>query len=107
MRDLEWTKQVFGFESGKYDNRMLNAFPNPILVNEKGIEPNINKEGQSIRFILFGIVQLLDFLRMLGGATILCSFRDAYTMSDRKELFAFEKIYHPEKSQRSFPFTYF
>ena len=36
---------VFGFNSAKYDLNLINFFLLPILVNERDIEPTVNKKS--------------------------------------------------------------
>ena len=75
---------VFGFNSAKYDLNLINSSLLPILVNERDIEPTVNKKTNQFISFKFGDIQLLDITNFLGGATNLDSFFKAYRTSDTK-----------------------
>ena len=65
---------VFAFKSANYVLNLVKSFLLPIFSNEQDNEPTvIKKSNQCISFI-FGDFQLLDILKVLGGATSLDSF---------------------------------
>ena len=90
---------VFGFNSAKYDPKLIKFYLLPTLVNERNIEPTvIKKENQFISF-KFGDNQLLHITNFLGGATSLDSFLKAYKTSETKGFFPYEWFGHPDTLQ--------
>ena len=69
---------VFGFNSGKYDIKLIKSYLLPIFVNERDIEPTVIKKANQFVSFKFGDIQLLDIRNFLGGATSLDSFLKAY-----------------------------
>ena len=71
------TLLVFGFNSAKYDVNLIKSYLLPILLNERQIEPAVIKKANQFVSFKFGDVQLLDIMKLLGGATSLDSFLKA------------------------------
>ena len=88
---------VFGFSSARYDIKVLKSYLLPILLNERDNEPTVFKKTSHFDSCKFGIVQLLDILNFLGGATDLDSFLRAYTISETKGFYLFDWFNHPDK----------
>ena len=78
---------MVGFNSGKFNSRVIKKYLLPILVEDKDIEPIVvNKANQHVSFKL-GDVQILDILNFLGGAiTLTHSFR--HTRQKRQRSFS-------------------
>ena len=69
--------------------------------NERNLETTVIKTTkQSVSFI-FGDVQLLDIMSLLGGATSLGSFLKAYKTSETKGFFPYEWFDCPQKVNNS------
>ena len=84
---------VFGSNSSKYDINLIKRYLKPILVNERELEPTLNKKANQFFSFKFGDVQLLDIPNFLGGAT----FVKAYKTSETKGYFPYEWFDCPEK----------
>ena len=78
---------VSGFNSAKYDLKLIKSYLLPILVNERGIEPTVIKKANQFVLFKFGNLQLLDIMNFLGRATSLDSFLKAYNISETKVFF--------------------
>ena len=78
------TLPVFGFNSVRYDINFTKPYLIPYLINEKEIEPSVIKKVNDFVSFKFGDVQLLDIMKILGGATTLDSFLKAYKASEMK-----------------------
>ena len=92
---------VFGFNSAKYDLNLINSYLLPILVNERDIEPTVIKKAKQFISFKIGDLQLLDIKNILGGATSLNSFLEAYKTSEPKRFFPDEWFDHPVKMQNT------
>ena len=92
---------VFGFNSVKYDLKLIKSYLLPILVNERDIEYSVIKKAKHFISFNFGHIQLLDLMNFLGGATSLDSFLKAYITSETKEFFPYEWFDHPDKKQKT------
>ena len=88
---------VFGFNSAKYDIKLIRSYLLPILVNERDIEPTVIKKANQFVSFKFGDIQLLDIMNFLGGATSLDSFLKAYKTKETKGFFPYEWFDCPEK----------
>ena len=88
---------VFGFNSAKYDINLIKSYSLPILVNERDFEPTVIKKANQLVFFKFGVVQLLDIMNFLGGATSLDSFLKTYKTKETKGFFPYEMFDCPEK----------
>ena len=77
---------VFGFNSAKYDNNLINSYLLPILVNERDIEPTVIKKANQFVSFKFGDIQLLDIKNFLGGATNLDFFLKTYKTKKRQRV---------------------
>ena len=74
----------------------------PILINERDIEPTVNKKANQFISFKFGDIQLLDIMNFLGGATSLdYSSLKAYKTSETKAFFPYEWFDHPDKMQNT------
>ena len=62
---------VFGFNSGRCDVNLNKSYFLPYLINEKEIEPSVIKKANDFVSFKCGDVQLMDFMKFLGGATTL------------------------------------
>ena len=71
----------------------------PILVNERNIEPTVIEKANHFISFKFGIIQLLDIINFLGGATSLDSFLKAYKTSETMGFFPYQWFDHPGKMQ--------
>ena len=89
---------MFGFNSAKYDLNLINSYLLPVLVNERDIEPTVNKKANQFNF---GDIQLLDIMNLLGGATSLDSFLNAYKTSEPKVFFPYAMFDHPDNMQNT------
>ena len=78
------TLPVFGFNSAKYDIKLIKSYLLPNLVNERQIEPTVIKKANQLVSFEFGDVQLLNIMNFLGGATSLDSFLEAYKTEETK-----------------------
>ena len=78
---------VFGFNSAKYDINLIKSYLLPILINERNMEPTVTKKANQFVSFKFGDVQLLDFMKFLGGATSPNSFLKAYKTAETKGFF--------------------
>ena len=92
---------VFGFNSAKYDINLIKSYLLPIFINESNMEPIVNKKVKRIVSFNFGVVQLLDNLNFLGGATSLDSFLKAYKTAETKGFFPYEWFECPQKMKNS------
>ena len=88
---------VSGFNSAKYDIKLIKSYLLPILVNERQIEPAVIKKADQFVSFKFGDVQLLDIMNFLGGATSLDLFPKAYKTEETKAFFPYECFDNPEK----------
>ena len=92
---------VFGFNSAKYDIKLIKSFFLPILINERNTEPTVIKKANQFVSFNFGDVQLLDIMNFLGGATSLDSFLKAYKTAETKGFFPYEWFDCPQKMNSS------
>ena len=92
---------VFGFNSAKYDLKLVKSYLLPILVNEWDIEANVIKKANQFISFKLGGCQLLDILNFLGGATSLDSFLKACKTSEKKGFFPYKWFDHPDKMQNT------
>ena len=92
---------VFGFNIAKYDLNLIKSYLLPIPINEREIEPTVNKKANQFISLKFGEIQLLDVLNFLGAATSLYSFLKAYKTSETRGLFPYDWFDHPDKMQRT------
>ena len=92
---------AFGFNSAKYDLKLIKSCLLPILVNERDIEPTVIKEANQFISFKFGDIQLLDMKNLLGGATSLDSFLKAYKTSETKGFSPYEWFDHAAKMQNT------
>ena len=77
----------------------------PILVNKSNIEPAVKKANQFISF-KFGVIQLLDIVNFLGGATRLDSFLKPSKTSETKGFFPYEWFDQPGIMQKAELYPY-
>ena len=68
---------AFGFNSAKYDLNLIKSSLLPVPVNERNFEPNVIKKTNQFISFKFGVIQLLEIMHFLGGATSLGSFLKA------------------------------
>ena len=92
---------VFGFNSAKYDINLITSYLLPILINGKNMEPTVIKKANQFVTFKFGDVQLLDFMKFLGGATSLDSFLKAHKTSETTGFFPYEWFDCPQKMNNS------
>ena len=90
---------ISGFNSAKYDLNLIKSYLLPVLVNERNIEPTVIEKVNQFISVEFGDIQLLDILNILGGATSLDSFLQAYKTSETERFFPNEWFAHPDKMQ--------
>ena len=88
---------VFGFNSAKNDNNLIESYLSPILVNERGIEPTVIKKANQFVSFKFGDIRLLVIKNFLGGAIRLDSFLKAYKTKETKGFFPYEWFDCPKK----------
>ena len=88
---------VFGFNSAKYDINLIKSYLLPILVNERDFEPTVIKQANPFVSFKFGVIQLLDIMNFLGGATSLDYFLKAYKTKETKGFFPYEWFDCPKK----------
>ena len=81
---------VFRFNSAKYDINLIKSYLLPILISERNMEPTVIKKANQFVSFKFGVVQLLDIVNCLGGATSLDSFLKAYKTAETKGFFPYE-----------------
>ena len=84
------TLPIFGFNSAKYDIKLIKSYLLTIFVNERQIEPTIIKKANQFVSFKFGDVQLLDIMTFLTGVTSLDSFFIAYKTEKTKSFFPYE-----------------
>ena len=65
------------------------------------MEPTVNKKANRFVSFEFVIIQLLDFMNFLGGATSLDSFLKAYKTSETRGFFPYEWFDSPQKMNNS------
>ena len=92
---------VFGFNSAKYDIKLIKSYLLPIVTNERNMEPTVKKKANQFVSFKFGDVQLLDIMNFLGGATSLGSFLKAYKTAESKGFFPYEWFDCPQKMYNS------
>ena len=73
----------------------------PILVNERDIEPTVIRKRNQFFSFKFRYIQLLDKKYFLGGATSPDSFLKAYRTSETEKFFPYEWFDHPDKMQNT------
>ena len=78
---------VFGFNSAKYELKLLKSHLLLLLVKERGIDPILTKKANQFVSFKFGDVWLLDILNFLGRAASVDSFRQAYKTLETKVYF--------------------
>ena len=88
---------IFCFNSAKYDLNLIKCYLLPILVKERNIEPTVIKKTNQFITFKFGDFQLLDIMKILGGATSVDSFLKAYKNSETKGFFPYEWFDHLDK----------
>ena len=87
----------FGFNSAKYDIKLIKSYLLPILVKERDIEPTVMNKADQFASFKVGDIQLLDIMNFLGGATSLDSFLKAYKTKGTKGFIPYERFDGPEK----------
>ena len=92
---------IFDFNSSKYDHNLMKSYSLPNLVNERNIELSVIKKANQFISFKFGDFQLLDIMKVHGGATSLDSFLKAYKISETKGFFPYEWFDHPDKMQNA------
>ena len=92
---------VFGFNSAKYDVNLIKFYLLPIPVNERDIEPTVIKEANQFISFKFADIQLLDIMKLPGGATSLDSLLKAYKTSETKGFFPYEWFDYLDKMQKT------
>ena len=73
----------------------------PILVNERDIEPTVNKKANQFNAFNIGDIQLLYLLKHPCGATSLDSFLKPYKNSQTEVFLPYEWFDHPDKKQNT------
>ena len=68
---------VFGFNGASYGLNLIKSYLLPVFVNERKIEPTVTKKAHQSIFPKFGVGQLMDLMKFLGGAASLDSFLKA------------------------------
>ena len=96
------TLPVFGFNSGKYDLKLIKSYLLAYLIHERDIQPNVIKKASHFVSLKFGDVQFLDILNFLGGATSLDSFLEAHQTNESKKFLPNECFDSPEKLYATF-----
>ena len=91
------TLPVFGFTSGRYDLNLIKSYLISYLICDKEIEPTVIKKGNDFLSFKFGVVQFLDIMKFLGGATTLDLFLKAYKASETQGFFHYECFDSPDK----------
>ena len=76
---------------------LTESYLQPLLVNERGIEPIVIKKANQFVSFKFGDVQLLDVLNFRSGTTRLDIFLKASKTSKAKGCFSYEWFDEPEK----------
>ena len=92
---------VLGFKSAKYDINLIKSYLLSILINEKNMEPIVIKKANQFVSFKFGDVQLLDVMNLLGGATSIDSFLNAYKTAETRGFFPYEWFDCPQKLNNS------
>ena len=69
---------VSGFNSAKHEIYLTKSYLLPLLVKERGIQPQVIKKANQFVSFNSGDVQLLDKLKFLRGATGFDSFLKTY-----------------------------
>ena len=90
---------VYGFNSANSDFNLVKSFLLPILVNERDIELTVITKTDQFILFKFGDIQLLDVMKIRGGATNLNPFSKANKTSDKKGFFSYEWFDCPGKNQ--------
>ena len=91
------TLPVFGFNSAKYDIKLIKSYLFPVLVNERQIEPTVIKKANQLISFKFGDKQLLLIMNFFGGITSLDLFLKAYKTEETKGSFPYEWFHKAEK----------
>ena len=92
---------VFGFNSPHNDLILIKSCLLPFSVSERDIETTVIKKAIQFIWSNFCDNQLLDIMKFLSVATSLDSFLKAYKISETKELFPYEEIDQPDKTQKT------
>ena len=91
---------VFGFNSAKYDLKLIKSYFLPIFVNERESEPTVIKKANQFISIKVGDIQLLNIMNF-PGSTSLDSFLKAYRTSETKGFFPYEWFDTPGKMRNT------
>ena len=92
---------MFSFNSPHYDLILIKSYLLPVSVSERDIETTVIKKAIQFIWSNFCDNQLLDIMKFLSGATSLDSFLKAYKISETKDLFPYEEIDQPDKTQKT------
>ena len=92
---------MFGFNSAKYDINLIKSYLLPILGNERDSELTVIKKANQFISFKFDVIQPLDIMNFLGGATNIDSFLKAYKTSETEGFFPYERFDHPDKMQNT------
>ena len=60
---------VFGFNSAKQKVLLIKCYLQPNMVDDCDVEPTVIKKAHQFISFKFGDIQLLDIMKLLGGAT--------------------------------------
>ena len=100
--DRNWNVlPVFGFNSTKYDIKLIKSYLLPIFNKERNMEPTVIRKANQFVSFEFGDVQLLNSMNLLGGATSLDSFLKSYKTSETEGFFPYEWFDCPQKMNNS------
>ena len=97
---LEWYCNVlpfFGFNSAKYDLKLIKSYLLPVLVNEWNIGPTVIKKVNQFISFRFGDIQLLDIMNFLGGTTSPGSFW-SHTRLQRQKDSSLRMVWSPRQN---------
>ena len=87
----------FGFNSGRYDLKLIKSYLILYLIRDKEQETSVIKNANDYISFKFGDVQILDIMKFLGGSTTLDSFLKTYKARETKEFFPYEWFDNPDK----------
>ena len=77
------TLPVFGFNSGRYDLKLIKSYLVPYLIRDKEQETSVIKKAIdfiSLEMYKFGDVQFLKIMKFVGGTTTPDSFLKIYNL---------------------------
>ena len=92
---------VFGFNSAKYDPKLIKAYLLPILVNERDIEPTLVKKANQIHLIQIWWYSVIGYNELSWRSNKLWFILEGIQNFWDKSIFPYEWFDHPDKMQNT------